>query len=146
MEEDDELCLCFHVTRRKVVQYIRVNRPVVPSQLSECYGAGTGCGWCRPFLRRLMEEDDPETAMLPDSKSYLANRHHYRKKAFAVVTLDVNFRFSLCSSTLFGSERLPFSRPGDLCRLVDHLGSSKPQSLVQPNRGGVIRCDFQVHF
>lgn len=37
MDDDDELCLCFHVTRRKVVQFIRVNRPKLTSQLSECY-------------------------------------------------------------------------------------------------------------
>jgi bacterioferritin-associated ferredoxin len=80
MDDDDELCLCFHVTRRKVVQFIRVNQPTVPSQLSECYGAGTGCGWCRPFLKRLMEEADPNTAELPDPETYAANRSEYRKE------------------------------------------------------------------
>jgi bacterioferritin-associated ferredoxin len=80
MDDDDELCLCFHVTRRKVIQYIRVNRPTVPSQLSDCYGAGTGCGWCRPFLKRLMEEADPTTAELPDPETYAANRSEYRKE------------------------------------------------------------------
>lgn len=79
MDDDDELCLCFHVTRRKVAQYIRVNRPSVPSQLSECYGAGTGCGWCRPFLKRLMEEAEPEAAELPDRETYAADRCEYRK-------------------------------------------------------------------
>ena len=80
MNDDDELCLCFHVTRRKVVQFIRVNKPTVPSQLSECYGAGTGCGWCRPFLKRLMEEADPDATELPDPKTYAANRSEYRQK------------------------------------------------------------------
>lgn len=56
MRPDDELCLCFHVTRRKVEQYLRTRRPAVASQLSECYGAGTGCGWCRPFLERLHQQ------------------------------------------------------------------------------------------
>lgn len=56
MGDDDELCLCFHVTRRKVRQYIRAEKPRRASQLSQCYGAGTGCGWCRPFLQRLLEE------------------------------------------------------------------------------------------
>ena len=55
MELDDELCLCFHVTKRKVVNFIRVEQPRRAAQLSECFGAGTGCGWCRPFLRRLFE-------------------------------------------------------------------------------------------
>jgi bacterioferritin-associated ferredoxin len=56
MLPDDELCLCFHVSRRKVVNFIRVERPARPGQLSECFGAGTGCGWCRPFLQRLYNE------------------------------------------------------------------------------------------
>jgi bacterioferritin-associated ferredoxin len=56
MEPDDELCLCFHVTRRKVEQFLRSDRPRVASRLSECYGAGTGCGWCRPFLQRLHQQ------------------------------------------------------------------------------------------
>ena len=56
MELDDELCLCFHVTKRKVINYIRVEKPARPGQLSDCFGAGTGCGWCRTYLRRLFDE------------------------------------------------------------------------------------------
>ena len=56
MELDDELCLCFHVTRRKVVNFIRIEKPRRPSQLSQCFGAGTGCGWCRPMLTRLLRQ------------------------------------------------------------------------------------------
>ena len=55
MKSDDEICLCFHVTRRKVENFIRVEKPRRVGQLSECFGAGTGCGWCRPFLQRLYE-------------------------------------------------------------------------------------------
>jgi NAD(P)H-nitrite reductase large subunit len=53
---DDELCLCFHVTKRKILNHLRVHQPRVPSQLSDCGGAGTGCGWCVPFLKRYFEE------------------------------------------------------------------------------------------
>jgi bacterioferritin-associated ferredoxin len=67
MNEDDELCLCFHVTRRKVRQFIRTQRPKLASQLSECYSAGTGCGWCRPFLKRMLEAEIPSST-LPDSE------------------------------------------------------------------------------
>ena len=81
MDDDDELCLCFHVTRRKVVQFIRVNKPTLPSQLSECYGAGTGCGWCRPFLKKLLEQSDPDAVELPDPTSYAVNRSEYRKNS-----------------------------------------------------------------
>ncbi|MBX7164964.1 MAG: (2Fe-2S)-binding protein [Pirellulales bacterium] len=52
MELDDEVCLCFHVSKRKVLNFIRVQRPQRASQLSECFGAGTGCGWCRKALER----------------------------------------------------------------------------------------------
>ena len=80
MKDDDELCLCFHVTRRKVVQYIRAEKPTVASQLSQCYGAGTGCGWCRPFLQRLMQENEPEKIDLPDKESYARDRREYRSR------------------------------------------------------------------
>ena len=56
MDPDEELCLCFHVSQRKVVNFIRIEKPKRPAQLSECFGAGTGCGWCRPFLERLFEQ------------------------------------------------------------------------------------------
>lgn len=50
MELDDEICLCFHVTKRKVLNFIRVEKPRRAGQMSECFGAGTGCGWCRRML------------------------------------------------------------------------------------------------
>jgi NAD(P)H-nitrite reductase large subunit len=53
MDLDAKVCYCFHVTRRKLENYLRVCRPKVASQLSECGGAGTGCGWCVPFLKQL---------------------------------------------------------------------------------------------
>ena len=53
MSPDDPVCLCFHVSRRKVINFVRIERPQRASQLSGCFGAGTGCGWCRPFLERL---------------------------------------------------------------------------------------------
>jgi NAD(P)H-nitrite reductase large subunit len=57
MNLDDPLCLCFRVTRRKLLSYLRVQKPRVASQLSMCGGAGTGCGWCVPFLKKLFEEN-----------------------------------------------------------------------------------------
>jgi NAD(P)H-nitrite reductase large subunit len=50
---DAKVCYCFHVTRRKLVNFLRVEKPTVPSLLSQCGGAGTGCGWCIPFLKQL---------------------------------------------------------------------------------------------
>lgn len=56
MNLDDKVCYCFHVTRRKLVNWVRHNRPKVASQLSMCGGAGTGCGWCIPFLKQIFQQ------------------------------------------------------------------------------------------
>ncbi len=80
MQPDDELCLCFHVTHRKVVNYIRIEKPRRVAQLSDCYGAGTGCGWCRPFLKKLWEElsaSDCSTTELPTAAEYARERSKY---------------------------------------------------------------------
>ncbi len=53
MEPDDHVCLCFHVSQRKVVNYLKRENPPVASLISECLSAGTGCGWCVPYLRQL---------------------------------------------------------------------------------------------
>jgi NAD(P)H-nitrite reductase large subunit len=80
MGPDDEICLCFHVTRRKVENFIRVERPRRPAQLSECFGAGTGCGWCRPFLKRLFDraaEGGLLQADVPSPEQYAQMRQQY---------------------------------------------------------------------
>ena len=89
MLPDDELCLCFHVTKRKVVNFLQVEKPRRASQMSECFGAGTGCGWCRPYLTKLFEAaqkspskaavTDPAEADLPDATDYAAGRTNYVK-------------------------------------------------------------------
>lgn len=80
-DRDDELCLCFHVTRRKVENFLRVERPRRVSQISECFGAGTGCGWCRPFLQKLYDAHVAgEQAEFPDAAAYAAQRADYRQK------------------------------------------------------------------
>lgn len=76
MDLDDEVCLCFRVTKRKLLQHIRVNEPKVASRLSECGGAGTGCGWCVPFLKRLFEQNGEG---LPAASDYAAARLRYRE-------------------------------------------------------------------
>lgn len=79
MQPDDELCLCFHVTQRKVANYIRIEKPRRAAQLADCYGAGTGCGWCRPFLERMFTAAQSEegTADLPDATDYARQRGDY---------------------------------------------------------------------
>ena len=71
MQDDDELCLCFHVSRRKVASFIRIERPIRASQISDCGGAGTGCGWCRPFLERMFDnavQQEKSTSVLPSAE------------------------------------------------------------------------------
>lgn len=53
MQPDDHVCLCFRVSLRKLVSFMERTKPRVASQLSDCLGAGTGCRWCVPFLRRM---------------------------------------------------------------------------------------------
>jgi len=80
MSPDEELCLCFHVSQRKVVNFIRIEKPKRPGQLSECFGAGTGCGWCRPFLERLFNEAvaGGETSVdIPTAEEYAKLRSKY---------------------------------------------------------------------
>ncbi len=59
MNLDDNVCYCFHVSRRKLENWVRHNAPKVPSQLSMCGGAGTGCGWCIPFLKQIFRQGMP---------------------------------------------------------------------------------------
>jgi len=53
MESDDHICLCYRVPLGKIRAYLARENPPVASLLSECLGAGTGCGWCVPYLERL---------------------------------------------------------------------------------------------
>ncbi len=82
MQPDEELCLCFHVTQRKVANYLRIENPHSASQLSECYGAGTGCGWCRPFLKKLFDAHRAglTEADLPTASDYAKSRSDYVRR------------------------------------------------------------------
>lgn len=78
MELDDELCLCFHIRKRKVVNFIKLEKPRVVSQLSECGGAGTGCGWCRPFLKKIFDASgEVADEKLPSQDQYRHAREKY---------------------------------------------------------------------
>ena len=79
---EEELCVCFHVARPKVIRYIKRERPKVVSMISQCLSAGTGCGWCIPFLQKLHEDvmagREPEQQMSRDE--YLARRAAYHER------------------------------------------------------------------
>ncbi len=81
MQPDDHVCLCFRVSLRKLTNYMDRTDPRVPSQLSECLGAGTGCHWCVPFLERIHEQwargEAPDLPISPEE--YAARRKHYHK-------------------------------------------------------------------
>jgi bacterioferritin-associated ferredoxin len=56
MDLDAKVCYCFHVTKRKLLNFLRLEKPRVASQLAACGGAGTGCGWCIPLLQQLFQQ------------------------------------------------------------------------------------------
>ena len=56
MNTDDHVCVCHKVSLGKLVLFVERENPKVASQLSECLGAGTGCGWCIPFLEKLHKQ------------------------------------------------------------------------------------------
>ena len=56
MDLDDDVCLCFRVSKRKIRNFIRIEQPKRVGMISECFGAGTGCGWCRGYLKKMFEQ------------------------------------------------------------------------------------------
>ncbi len=75
MNPDDDVCLCFHVSLRKIRAYMEREDPPVASLISECLGAGTGCQWCVPFLKHLhAQRQRGETPDLKASPEDYASR------------------------------------------------------------------------
>ncbi len=82
MNDDDQVCLCFRVTKRKIVNYCRREKPPVASLISECLSAGTGCGWCVPFLKKLHAQaiagdENPDLPVSPEE--YATRRMQFRE-------------------------------------------------------------------
>lgn len=81
MNPDENVCLCFKVSLRKLKTYIKREEPKVASQLGDCLGAGTGCGWCCPFLEELHAQsargEEPDLELSP--VEYAKKRAEYRK-------------------------------------------------------------------
>ncbi|MDG2423331.1 MAG: (2Fe-2S)-binding protein [Phycisphaerales bacterium] len=82
MDQDDHVCLCFHVSLRKLRAFIKRESPKVPSQISECLGAGTGCQWCVPFLEKLhrQAEAGEEMDLAVSPESYAKRRAAYKQR------------------------------------------------------------------
>ncbi|MCG3126379.1 MAG: hypothetical protein CHACPFDD_01214 [Phycisphaerae bacterium] len=85
MKLDDDICCCYHVPLRKLLQFARQRRLQRASQMSECFGAGTGCGWCIPILTMIFERTrdgrDVDLAISPEE--YVRRRAEYRTSGAA---------------------------------------------------------------
>jgi NAD(P)H-nitrite reductase large subunit len=79
MNPDDHVCLCFRVSQRKLVNFVKREQPRVASQMSDCLGAGTGCRWCVPFLKKLFDQwqadEEPNLPVSPEE--YVKRRASY---------------------------------------------------------------------
>lgn len=79
VDPDDHVCLCFHVSLRKIRTYLQVENPPVASLISECLSAGTGCQWCVPFLKHLHAQhvrgETPDLKISPER--YAKERINY---------------------------------------------------------------------
>ena len=79
MNLDDKICYCFDVSMRKLVHFSRRTKPQCPSRMTDCLGAGTGCGWCIPFLTKIAENPDAFELNTLTPEEYAANRTDYIK-------------------------------------------------------------------
>jgi len=87
MKPTDKICYCYDVVLHKLWYFARRRKPRRASQMSECLGAGTGCGWCIPSLKRIHEEaakaeapadaPPPESLIALDPGEYAAKRRTY---------------------------------------------------------------------
>ena len=82
MNLDDDICYCYHVPLRKLIHFARRVRPKQPSRMTECLNAGTGCGWCIPFLVKIAEDPDAVTIdeLAPDAYADLRKDYITTKK------------------------------------------------------------------
>lgn len=80
MQLDDTICYCFHISKRKIVNFVRVHRPRRASQISECGGAGTGCGWCVAYLKKYFA--DTQKADLAEADSLTPAEYAKQRAAY----------------------------------------------------------------
>lgn len=76
MQLDDKICYCYGVSLRKLINFSRRVRPDRPSLMTGCLNAGTGCGWCVPFLIKIAQDPDSvQITLSPDD--YAEKRKEY---------------------------------------------------------------------
>ena len=78
-DPDRKICYCYNVSYRKLVNFARRTGPARASQMSDCLGAGTGCGWCIPYLKTIHQaveaENEPQIDL--SAEDYEARRKTY---------------------------------------------------------------------
>ncbi|HUU82720.1 MAG TPA: (2Fe-2S)-binding protein [Phycisphaerae bacterium] len=79
MKPDDKVCYCYEVSLRKLLNFARRERPQRTSRMSECLGAGTGCGWCVPFLIKIAQDPDGFSIKDMTAGQYATLRDEYRR-------------------------------------------------------------------
>ena len=84
MKPDDQVCYCYHVSLRKLTNFALREMPQRASQMSNCLGAGTGCGWCIPMLKKILESARQSGASIPSElpenpEQYAQARQDYLK-------------------------------------------------------------------
>ena len=79
MQPDDKVCYCYGVTMRKLVHFSRRTQPQQASRMTECLGAGTGCGWCIPFLVRIAADPDAFSINDLTPEEFAERRKNYIK-------------------------------------------------------------------
>ncbi len=79
MQPDDKICYCYDVSLRKLLSFARRERPERSSAMSNCLDAGTGCGWCIPYLIRIAEDPDGFALSGLEPGEYATLRDEYRR-------------------------------------------------------------------
>jgi NAD(P)H-nitrite reductase large subunit len=83
MGPNDKICYCYNVPYRKLWSYACREHLQRASQMSECLGAGTGCGWCIPVLKRIFEtaqqHNDQGVTIEMTAEEYAQRRQSYIK-------------------------------------------------------------------
>ena len=82
MKPEDYICVCNRVPLSKLQKFLKRQNPAVASQLSECLGAGTSCGWCIPFLEKLhrQQKAGEELGLQVPFESYVDRRAAYKAR------------------------------------------------------------------
>ena len=82
MNSEEHVCVCHKVSVGKLQAFLQREDPRVASQLSECLDAGTGCGWCIPFLEKMHKQhcEGKPVELNVDHERYIERRDAYKQR------------------------------------------------------------------